>query len=211
VLVLIACGLVELGRRRGASLAAIVPVPLLATVATGGVLALAWTAFKVGALSYGGGFVVIPLMQADAVDHHHWMTSAEFLNAVALGQATPGAVVQTVSAVGYAAHGVGGALLAALVAFAPSFWFIGLGAARFDRLRTDPTPQAFLAGAGPAAIGAILGSAVPLTLALDTAWQLAVLAVCGLLLIVRRNVVWTLALGALCGAAAAVAGIALPD
>ena len=71
----------------------------------GGWAALAWTAFKVGGLSYGGGFVIIPLMQADAVSHYHWMTSAQFLEAVALGQITPGPVVQTVAVVGYAAFG----------------------------------------------------------------------------------------------------------
>ena len=72
----------------------------------GGVLAsVAWVAFKVGALSFGGGFVIIPLMQADAVSHYHWMTGAQFLNAVALGQITPGPVVQTVAVVGYAAAG----------------------------------------------------------------------------------------------------------
>jgi chromate transporter len=74
-------------------------------------------AFKVGALSFGGGFVIIPLMQADAVGRH-WMTSGQFLNAVALGQITPGPVVQTVAAVGYAAAGLGGGLLAALAAAA---------------------------------------------------------------------------------------------
>ena len=79
--------------------------PLVATTGTGGLLSLAWVAFKVGALSYGGGFVIIPLMQADAVDHYHWMTSSQFLNAVALGQVTPGPVVQTVAVVGYAAAG----------------------------------------------------------------------------------------------------------
>ena len=51
--------------------------------------ALAWVAFKVGALSYGGGFVIIPLMQHDAVVAYHWLTGAQFLNAVALGQTTP--------------------------------------------------------------------------------------------------------------------------
>ena len=75
--------------------------------------ALAWVAFKVGALSYGGGFVIIPLMQHDAVHAYHWMTDAQFLNAVALGQVTPGPVVLTVATVGYAAAGVGGGLLAA--------------------------------------------------------------------------------------------------
>ena len=104
---------------------------------TGGLLSLSWVAFKVGALSYGGGFVIIPLMQADAVDHYHWMTSGQFLNAVALGQVTPGPVVQTVAVVGYAAAGVGGGLLAALIAFSPSFLFVLLGGDRFDRLRSN--------------------------------------------------------------------------
>ena len=90
----------------------------------GGLAALAWVAFKVGALSYGGGFVIIPLMQHDAVEHYHWMTDGQFLNAVALGQITPGPVVHTVAVVGYAAAGIGGGLLAAAVAFAPSFSFI---------------------------------------------------------------------------------------
>ena len=79
------------------------------TVAAGAVGARAlasvvWVAFKVGALSYGGGFVIIPLMRADAVDHYHWMTGGQFLNAVALGQITPGPVVQTVAVVGYASQ-----------------------------------------------------------------------------------------------------------
>jgi chromate transporter len=88
-----------------------------------------------GGLSFGGGFVIIPLMQADAVTRYYWMTGARFPNEVALGQVTPGPVVQTVAVVGYAA-------------------------------------------AGPAAIGAILGSAVVLTLlsaaAIDVIIALAV-------------------------------------
>lgn len=212
VVVLLLCGALELSLQRRDTTLSIGPLPALLVLATaGGLGALAWTAFKVGALSYGGGFVIIPLMQADAVDQHGWMTSGEFLNAVALGQATPGPVVQTVAVVGYAAHGLAGALLASFVAFAPSFWFIALGAERFDRLRTDPRPRAFLAGAGPAAIGAIAGSAVPLTRALTEPWQYAVLAGGALLLLVaRRGIVLTLLLAAAAGAAAALAGAPLP-
>jgi chromate transporter len=144
-------------------------------------------------------------MQADAVDRHHWMTAPEFLNAVALGQATPGPVVHTVAVVGFAASGVGGALLAAAVAFAPSFLFILFGAQHFDRLRSDAGPRAFLDGAGPAAIGAIIGSAIPLTQALTDTWQYAVLGAGAILLLVlRRGVVATIALAAAAGAIQAV-------
>ena len=81
VLVLLACGLIELVlQRRPAVTAGLHWMPLAAlapkAVAVGGLGALCWTAFKVGALSYGGGFVIIPLMQGDAVDTYHWMTNA---------------------------------------------------------------------------------------------------------------------------------------
>ena len=198
MLVLIGCGLIELAvQRRPALTAGLHWAPLAAlapaTVAVGGLGALAWTAFKVGALAYGGGFVIIPLMQGDAVDTYHWMTNAQFLNAVALGQVTPGPVTATVAAVGYAAHGLSGGLLAATVAFVPSFSFILIGGGRFGRLRESPSARAFLDGAGPAAIGAILGAAIPLTGALRETWQYAVLAAAAIaLLALRRSVVQTL-------------------
>ncbi|MEU4215732.1 chromate transporter [Actinoplanes sp. NPDC026623] len=172
---------------------------------------MAWVAFKVGALSYGGGFVIIPLMQADAVGTYHWMTDAQFLNAVALGQVTPGPVVQTVAVVGYAAAGLGGGLLASAVAFSPSFAFILLGADRFDRLRGDARVRAFLDGAGPAAVGAILGSAVPLARALTEPWQYAVLAAAAVLLLAaRRGPVLTLLSAAAIGVVVVRAGGELP-
>ena len=215
VLVLVACGLFEVLRRTrfsGEGAASWSPAALLTGAASsGGIGALAWTAFKVGALSFGGGFVIIPLMQGDAVDVYHWMTDAQFLNAVALGQVTPGPVVATVTAVGYAAHGVGGALLAAAVAFAPSFSFILLGGGRFERLRANDRARGFLDGAGPAAIGAILGSAVTLAGALSEGWQIGVLAGAAVaLLVVRRGVVETLVLAGAVGAGLALAGAPLP-
>jgi len=208
VLVLLGCGVVELavrGRRIG--LAALAP----ATVAGGGLLSLVWVAFKVGALSYGGGFVIVPLMQNDAVNHYHWMTGGQFLNAVALGQITPGPVVLTVGVVGYAAAGLGGGLLAVLVAFSPSFVFVLAGGNRFDRIRGDVRARTFLDGAGPAAIGAILGSAVPLTRALTESWQYGVLAGAAVLLLaLRRGVVQTLVVAGAVGVTVALSGGPLP-
>ena len=236
VLVLLACGAIEtLRQRRSGRLSAglwlwLVAPPrppigagpprrppmavaaLLATAtAMGGTLALVWTALKVGALSFGGGFVIIPLMQADAVGTYHWMTHGQFLNAVALGQVTPGPVVQTVAAVGYAAGGLWGGLFAALVAFSPSFGFILIGAARFERLLADARVRAFLAGAAPAAAGAIIGAAIPLTAAISESWQYAVLAGALLALFaLRRGVVATLLLAGAVGVVAALLGAPLP-
>jgi chromate transporter len=214
VLVLLACGAIEIAARYDATRRTLLPpIPVLAAggFAAGPLAALAWVAFKVGALSYGGGFVIIPLMQADAVHHYHWLTDAQFLNAVALGQITPGPVVQTVAVVGYAAAGIGGGLLAAAVAFSPSFAFILLGAHHFDRLRGNPTVRAFLDGAGPAAIGAIAGSAIMLARSLTQPWQYAVLAAAAItLLALRRGVVLTLLGAAAAGIALTAAGLPLP-
>lgn len=215
VLVLIACGLVELGlRTRTDTLrlhAGPLALPLLAVLTTGGVGALAWVALKVGALSYGGGFVIVPLMQGDAVHVYHWMTASQFLNAVALGQVTPGPVVATVAAVGYAAHGLAGGVLAAVIAFAPSFTFVLLGAGRFERLRSDVRARAFLDGSGPAAIGAILGAAIPLAGALQETWQFVLLGVSAVALLgARAAIVPTLLLAAAVGVIVALAGGPLP-
>ena len=187
VLALVACGLVEIAatsRPAGRTLSLLVVGA--AAAPTGGLAALAWVAFKVGALSYGGGFVIVPLMQSDAVHRNHWLTNAQFLNAVALGQITPGPVIHTVAVVGYAAAGVGGALLATAIAFSPSFLLVLLGGRHFSVLRDNAVASSFLGGAGPAAIGAILGAAVPLAGALQTWWQFVLLAAAALALLVAR-------------------------
>jgi chromate transporter len=216
VLVLLGCGLIEVVWRipkhtGGLGGHASPLVAVIAAASTGGLAALAWVACKVGALSYGGGFVIIPLMQNDAVHHYHWMTNAQFLNAVALGQVTPGPIVQTVAVVGYAAAGVGGGLLASLIAFAPSFAFVLVGARHFNRLREDTRARAFLDGAGPAAIGAIIGVAIPLALALRETWQYAVLAAAAVALFpLRRSVVITLIGAGIVGALVGQLGAPLP-
>jgi chromate transporter len=215
VLVLIGCGLLELlGGRMLAGVISSHPWLMLGATAgagSGSTLALAWTALKVGALAFGGGFVIVPLMQSDAVSTYHWMSHTQFLNAVALGQVTPGPVTQTVAAVGYAAGGLPAGLLAALVAFAPSFSFILIGAERFEALLANPRVLAFLAGAAPCAAGAILGAAIPLAMAFAETWQFVLLAGAAIaLLALRRGVVQTLLLTGCIGAAAGLLGAAVP-
>jgi chromate transporter len=209
VLILVGCGLLEVfvrtardGARDGGLVA------IMGTAAGGATWAsLAWVAVKVGALSYGGGFVIVPLMQRDAVHTYHWMTDSQFLTAVALGQITPGPVVQTVAVIGYAAAGVLGGLYAAVIAFAPSFVFVLVGAAHFDAIRRNVRVQAFMSGAGPAAIGAIAGAAIPLAVALAHLWQFALLAaVAAWLLGVRRGVVSAIVGAGVIGVVAVLVG-----
>ena len=127
---------------------------------------------------------------------------------MALGQVTPGPVVLTVAVIGYAAKGVPGGLLATLVAFTPSFLFVLLGGPRFDQIRANIVIQSFLTGAGPAVIGAIAGSAIPLGLAFQHLWQIPVLAG-GLLWLfaARRGVVTGLLIAGGVGVLLALSGV----
>jgi chromate transporter len=212
VAVLVACGVIEVAARRAApshrSSSSFGPFIISATVAGAGIGALVWEAFKIGGLSYGGGFVIIPLMQHDVVHVYHWMSNGQFLTAVALGQITPGPVVLTVAAVGYAASRYSGAAIATLCAFSPSFAFIIFGGPYFERLRMSRVAQAVLAGAGPCAIGGIAGSAIPLGLGIAHVWQIGVL-VAGVIWLValRRNIVVGLLLAAGFGVIAAAGGL----
>jgi chromate transporter len=212
VLALIACGAAEIvarGRERGSARMARAVIPG-AIGHAGGVGAIAWVALKVGALSYGGGFVIVPLMQHDAVNVYHWMSGTQFLSAVALGQLTPGPVVQTVASVGYAAGGLGGGLIAALIVFTPSFLFVLFGAPHFDRIRENTSVRSFFRGAGPAVIGAIAGSAIPLGRTFTHVWQIPVLAgALVVLFVLRRSVVTCLLAAAVVGLLLAISGVAV--
>jgi chromate transporter len=116
-----------------------------------------------------------------------------------------------VAAVSSTAHRVEGAVLAALVAFAPSFVFVLLGGGQFERIRTSASARAFLAGAGPAAIGAILGAAIPLAAALRETWQFGVLAAAAVALVIaRRSIVVTLLGAGIVGVVIALAGGPVP-
>ena len=204
VLAIILCGLIELAIRHknmSPSAYSVLTTPKAAFVTLSLTSSIAWVAFKVGALSYGGGFVIIPLMQFDAVTKYHWMTGSQFLTAVALGQVTPGPVVQTVSAVGFAAAGITGALVAAFVAFAPSFIFVLLGAKHFENLLKNSRVRAFIDGAGPVAIGLIIGSAFLLGRQFSQTWQYGLLAVAlGAVFALKRGTVAVIASAAIVGA-----------
>ena len=130
------------------------------------VVPIALIHLKAGALLFGGGYVIIPLLQPDAVARG-WLTESQFLDAIAIGQATPGPIVTTATFVGYAAGGWWGALIATVAIFAPAFVFaISLGRL-LDRLTASETLRAFLDGVAAAVFGAIAGAAVVLLMSLD--------------------------------------------
>lgn len=158
---------------------------------------------KVGAFIFGGGLVIIPLLEFEVVDRLHWLTRTEFLNGIAIGQLSPGPVVMTAAFIGFKVAGLLGALVATVGIFTPSFLFIMAASPALMRLRQSAWVQAFLAGVRPAVLGAIAAAAVPLlkTAVLEqTALRLQIIAgaivVVALLSLVKWRVpTWQLVLG----------------
>ncbi|NSW57264.1 MAG: chromate transporter [Armatimonadetes bacterium] len=126
------------------------------------VFQLCLVCLRVGALVFGGGLVMIPLMQADVVDRYHWLTQQEFVDAVALGQMTPGPVLVTASFVGYKVGGVVAAALATICIFLPSFVMTVLASNRLSRLQGNKRVMAFVKGVRPGVVGLIVAAAVPI-------------------------------------------------
>ena len=174
VVALLAAGIVLLVARPriGARLAAVAPLALALPASAswftiGGVSlpAMAFTFLKVGGLLFGGGYVMIPLLEPDAVKAG-WLTEQQFLDGLAIGQATPGPIVTTATFVGYAAAGWAGAAVATVAVFAPAFIFAMTLGYSMERLADAPHVRAFLDGVSAAVFGAIAGAAVALALAL---------------------------------------------
>jgi len=117
---------------------------------------------KTGTFIFGGGLVIIPLLEFEVVDRLQWLTRTEFLNGIAIGQLSPGPVVLTAAFVGFKVAGILGALVASVGIFTPSFLFIMAGAPLLLRLRQNPWVKAFLSGVRPAVLGAIAAAAIPL-------------------------------------------------
>ena len=125
-------------------------------------LPLSWFFFKVGSFIFGGGLVIIPLLEFQVVEQLHWLTKTEFINGVAIGQLSPGPVVLTAAFVGYKVAGVMGSIVSTLAIFTPSFLFIMLAAPLLQKLRQNLQVRNFLKGVTPAVLGAIAAAAIPL-------------------------------------------------
>ena len=109
---------------------------------------------------FGSGLAIVPFLHGGVVDHYHWLTDRQFLDAVAVAMITPGPVVITVAFIGYLVAGFGGALLAALGVFLPVYLFVILAAPYFRRFSGNVRVKAFIAGVTAAVTGALAGAVV---------------------------------------------------
>jgi chromate transporter len=143
--------------------------------------------FKVGAVTFGGGSMMIALIQDQVVQQWHWLTPQEFLDGLALGQCTPGPVLVVTAYIGYKLAGLAGAGVAALASYMPSFILILAILPIFDRVRTLGWITAAMRGVGPAVSGmfavTLARMAPP---ALPDLWALALLVVTVIALVVWR-------------------------
>ena len=114
---------------------------------------LAMTLSKVGALAFGGGFTIIPLIQYEVVDKFHWVSTKEFLDGIAMGQVTPGPIMITATFLGYKLSGFLGAAMATLAIFSPAFFIVTLLIPHYDRLKGLKTVRIMEQGILAAFIG----------------------------------------------------------
>jgi chromate transporter len=117
---------------------------------------------RVGSVTFGGGFVMIPQIETDVVGVHRWLSHQAFADGVVFGQITPGPVLITATFVGYKVAGWIGAIVATIGAFLPSFLMTLIAGASLNRFRTNHQVQAFLSGVAPAVVGMLAAAGVSL-------------------------------------------------
>ncbi len=117
---------------------------------------------RVGTVTFGGGFVMIPQIETDIVEVNHWMSHQTFADGMAFGQITPGPVLITATFIGYKVAGPLGAVVATIAAFLPSFVMTVIAGASLNRFRSNHQVQSFLAGVAPAVVGMLAAAGVSL-------------------------------------------------
>ena len=171
----------------GAVLGAGLPVALLA-LAGGVLLALALFFLKTGAFTFGSGLAIVPFLREGVVAQHHWLTSGQFLDAVAMGLITPGPVVITATFIGYLTAGLAGALVATVAIFIPIYLGVVLPGPWLARHKDNPQVRAFVKGATAAAAGALSGAVVVLTRQVMVDWITVAIGVLTLVVLLRFKV-----------------------
>ncbi|HLZ21249.1 MAG TPA: chromate efflux transporter [Ktedonobacterales bacterium] len=181
-------------------------LPAAGTIATATVVpfsqaTLFFTFLKIGAVLYGSGYVLLAFLRADFVRHLGWLTDRQLLDAVSIGQFTPGPVFTTATFVGYLVGGLPGALLATLAIFLPAFVFIPIIHRAATALRRSPVTAAILDGVNLAALALMAGVTFQLgqsALRDPVTWALALIAL-AVLLRVKLNSAWLIAAGGMVG------------
>jgi chromate transporter len=170
-------------------------MPIMAKL--GILLVLSSVFLRMGAITFGGGFVMIPLIESEVVNARHWLTHQEFADATALGQITPGPVLITATFVGYRVAGTLGALVATVSVFLPSFLMTIAAGSSLRRFRNNEAVQSFLMGVTPAVVGLLVAAALSMGRAGIHSWVgLTLTAICIFVLIrFKPNAFW-LILGA---------------
>ena len=175
--------------------------PALAAAAPVTLAGLFWAFLKIGAVLYGSGYVLVAFLQSELVERLGWLTSAQLLDAIAIGQFTPGPVFTTATFIGYLLAGVPGALVATVGIFLPGFVFVALTNPFIPRLRRSPWLSALLDGVVAASLG--LMAAVTFELArrsvVDVPTAAVALAAAVLLIRFRVNSTWLILGGAAVG------------
>lgn len=194
--------------------AALIAVPMAVTrLATGstefGLVPLFAVFAKIGSILYGSGYVLLAFLQADLVHRLHWLTPAQLLDAVAVGQVTPGPVFTTATFIGYLLGGGWGAVVATMGIFLPSFALVAIGERLVTWLRRSLLAAAFLDGLVAASLGLMAAVAVEFGREAVVDPLTAVLAVAGVVLLVRRRVsaTWLILAGAVAGLLAGPVGL----
>jgi chromate transporter len=168
------------------------------------------TFLKIGAVVFGSGYVLLAFLRADLVDRLHWLTEPQLLDAVAIGQVTPGPVFTTATFIGYVvaasegpAAGVRGAVVATVGIFLPGFLLVAIVRPLVARLRKSPVAGAFLDGVNVAALALMAVVTVQLARAALVDAPTILLALAGAVALIRfkLNTTWLVAVGALLGVA----------
>jgi chromate transporter len=156
---------------------------------------------KVGATLYGSGYVLLAYLRADFVHGLGWLTDRQLIDAIAIGQVTPGPVFTTATFIGYLLGGVPGALVATAGIFLPSFVFVAIAGLLVERIRKSAWAAGFLDGVNAASLGLMAGVTFQLatTAVIDPLTILIVLVSLFLLLRFKINSTWLIAGGALIG------------
>ena len=169
-----------------------VSMPILTKVAL--LLTLSTIFLRIGTITFGGGFVMIPLIEAEVVDAHHWLTHQEFVDATALGQITPGPVLITATFIGYRVAGTLGALIATISIFLPSFLMTVVAGSSLARFHTNKIVQSFLKGVTPAVVGLLVAAGISIGRAGIHSWlgMLIALIAGAVLVRYRPNAIWVI-------------------